>query len=127
MQMSLQRLAWIPMLLIGVAVAGINWKAVWLEPRMPIILTVGETQPYTVMGLNGMDVKADLTKSPYLTIHSSDSDVLEIDRKNAVFVGKKPGHVEIRIAFSEATAIVQAFVKEPKTDSAAAKSGPGPR
>ena len=112
------RLAWILPLFIGVAVAGINWKAVWLEPRMPVILTAGETKPYTVMGLNGADIKADLTKSPYLKIMSSDSGVLEIDQKNAAFVGKKPGHVEIRISFSEATAIVQATVKAPNTDSA---------
>jgi hypothetical protein len=111
------RLAWILSLFIGVAVAGINWKAVWLEPRMPVILTAGETKPYTVMGLNGADIKTDLTKSPYLKIMSSDSGVLEIDEKNAAF-GKKPGQVEIRISFSEATAIVQATVKAPNTDSA---------
>jgi len=105
--MSSQRLAWISVVFISVAVAGINWKAVWLEPRMPIILTVGETQPYTVMGLCGPDVKAELTKSPYLTITSSDTGVLEIDRKNAAFIGKKPGQAEIRISFSEATAIVR--------------------
>lgn len=117
----LQRLLWISVLFIGVAVAGINWKAVWLEPRMPIILTVGETQPYKVMGLCGPDVKAELTKSPYLKITSSDADILETDQENAVFVEKKPGQAEIRISFSEATALVQAFVKEAKTDSAAAK------
>ena len=106
---------------IGVIFAGINWKAVWIEPRIPVTLAVGEEQPYTVMGLNGADVKGDLTKSPYLAIRSSDSDVVAVDQKNAVFVGKKAGHAEIRISFSEATAIVQAFVREPKTDSAAAK------
>jgi hypothetical protein len=41
-----------------------------------------------------------------------------------VFVGKKPGKVEIRISFSEATAIVKAFVKNPKTGSAASKTAP---
>jgi hypothetical protein len=110
------RLAWISLLFSGVAVAGINWKAVWLEPRMPV-LTAGEAQPYQIMGLAGSDVKADLTKSPYLKIMSSDSGVLEIDQQNAAFVGKKPGQVEIRISFSEATAIVQATVKAPNTDS----------
>ena len=74
-------------------------------------------KPYTVMGLNGADVKADLTKSPYLTITSSNPEIVEVDRKNAVFVGKKTGHVEIRISFSEATSIVQAFVKERKSNS----------
>ena len=103
-------------LCMGIAVAGINWKAVWLEPPTPVILTVGETKPYTVMGLNGADVKADLTKSPYLIMKSSDLDIVQIDRKNALFVGKKPGQAEIRISFSEATSIAKVFVKERKTD-----------
>ena len=70
------------------------------------------------MGLNGADVKADLTKSPYLKITSSDSGVLEIDPANGTFVGKRPGHVDIRISFSEATEMVPAFVREPKSASA---------
>jgi hypothetical protein len=37
-----------------------------------------------------------------------------VDQKNAVFVGRKTGNVEIRITFSEATAIVEAFVQQPK-------------
>lgn len=118
MQRLPQRMAWI-LLFMGMAVAGINWKAVWLEPRMPVILTVGEMQPYTVMGLNGADTKANLTKSPYLTMTSSDTNTLGIDQKNSVFIGKKTGQVEIRISFSGAMAIVKAFVKEPKNDSAA--------
>jgi hypothetical protein len=118
MQRLLQRMAWIS-LFMGMAVAGINWKAVWLEPRIPVVLTVGEKQPYTVMGLDGGDYRANLTKSTYLTMTSSDTNTLEIDRKNSVFIGKKTGQVEIRISFSEATAIVKAFVREPKSDSAA--------
>jgi hypothetical protein len=104
------------------ALAGINWKAVWLEPRTPVVLTVGETKPYTVMGLNGADVKADLTKSQYLKITSSDPDVLFIDQEKGVFVGKQQGHVDIHISFSEASDMVPAFVREPKTDSAAAQA-----
>jgi hypothetical protein len=112
MRRSLQRFGWTAVLFIGGVMAGINCKAVWLEPRMPIVLTVGETQPYTVMGLDGADAKGDLTKSPYLAIASSDAEVLVVDQKNAAFIGRKPGHVEIRITFSEATTIVQAFVRE---------------
>jgi hypothetical protein len=74
----------------GVAVAGIYWISVWLEPQTPAILTVCETQPYTVVGLNGIDLKPDLTESPYLKITSSDVGALKIDRKNAAFIGKKP-------------------------------------
>lgn len=110
-------------LLIGASFAGINWKAVWLEPRTPVVLTVGEMQPYTIMGLNGADVKADLTKSQYLKITSADPGIVEVDQKNAVLIGKKPGQAEIRISFSEATSVVQAFVKERKTGSAANGAG----
>ena len=80
-----------------------------------------------VMGLNGADTTANLTKSPYLKIASSDPEILEVDQKNAAFIGKKPGQADIRISFSEATAIVQAFVREPKTDSSAPKEAPGPQ
>jgi hypothetical protein len=119
MRKFLRHCVWPVLLSMGSAVAGINWKAVWLEPRMPVILTVGETQPYKVMGLNGGNLKADLTTSPYLQISSSDPGVLEIDQKQAIFLGKQPGHVEVRISFSEATAIVRAWVKEAKTSSPA--------
>jgi fibronectin type 3 domain-containing protein len=70
------------------------------------------------MGLNGADKKATLTKSPYLKITSSDIGVVEVHQKNAIVIGKKPGQVEIRISFSEATSVAQAFVKERKSDSA---------
>jgi hypothetical protein len=91
--------------------AGINWKAVWLDaPYNPVHLKVGEARPYIVMGLNGMDTKADLTHSQYLTVVSSDPTILEVDKENARFIGKAPGHVEIRISFSQATSIVQANV-----------------
>ena len=82
--------------------AGINWKAVWLDtPYNPVHLKVGESRPYTVMGLSGMETKADLTHSQYLTVVSSDPTILEVDKENAQFIGKAPGHVEIRISFSE--------------------------
>jgi hypothetical protein len=117
LQMSPQRLVCFSLLFSGVAAAGINWKSVWLEPRGTVVVTAGETKPYTVMGLNGADVKADLTKSPYLTITSSDSSVLEIDAGRGILIGKKPGHVDIRISFSAATETVSAFVRGPKTGS----------
>src|SRR5438046_2017797 len=98
---------------VSVTFAGINWKAVWLDsPYNPVHLKVGESRSFTVMGLSGMDMKADLTHSQYLTIISSDPNVLEIDKENARFIGKTPGHVEIRISFSEATSIVQATVQD---------------
>ena len=122
--MPLQRVALISLLFSGVAVAGINWKSVWLEPRTSVVVTVGEAKPYTVIGRNGADVKADLTKSPYLTITSSDTEVLEVNPQTGAFVGKKPGHVDIRIAFSDATEMVPAFVRPSKAKTAAAISAP---
>jgi hypothetical protein len=117
----------IAVLFIGMAVAGINWKAVWLEPKTPVVLTVGESQPYTVMGLDGMETTANLTKSSYLKITSSDPGTLEVDRINAMFVGRKPGKAEIRISFSEATANVQAVVNEPKGGPMPSKEPAGPQ
>lgn len=111
----MRRLGFFCVALSMMAVAGINWKAVWVEPITPILLTVGESKPYTIMGLDGRDVRANLTTSPYLTITSSDPDIVQVDRAHAAFVGKTPGHAEIRISFSEATSIVKAFVREKKS------------
>src|SRR5439155_59498 len=45
---------------MSTVVAGINWKAVWLDaPYNPVHLKVGESLPYIVTGLNGMDTRAD--------------------------------------------------------------------
>jgi hypothetical protein len=96
---------------VSATFAGINWKAVWLDsPYNPVHLKMGESRPYIVMGLSGMDTKADLTHSQYLTVVSSDPAILEVDKENTRFIGKAPGHVEIRISFSQATSIVQAVV-----------------
>jgi hypothetical protein len=96
---------------MSVTFAGINWKAVWLDaPYNPVHLKEADSCPYIVMGLNGADVKADLTHSQYLTIVSSDPKILEVDKENARFIGKTPGYVEIRISFSQATSIVKATV-----------------
>jgi hypothetical protein len=94
------------------APAGINWLSVWLEPNTQVVLTVGETQPYAVWGLDGMKVRSNLTQSQYLKISSSNPDVIEIDRKNGTFIGKKPGHSIIRFSFSEASNVAQGVVKE---------------
>jgi hypothetical protein len=119
--MFLQSLACLLLLFIGVADAGdTNWKSIWIEPRTPIVLKAGETKPFTVMGANGGGTTTDLTISPHLKITSSDPSVLEIDVNNARFIGKNAGHVEIWISFSEATAMVPAFVRQPKSETAAA-------
>jgi len=104
------------------ALAGTNWKAIWIEPRTPIVLTVGETKPYTVMGLDPERVKAELTKSPPLKITTSDPGVLDIDQQNGMFVAKKIGHVDIQISFSGAWELIPAFVRAPKTESTAAQT-----
>ncbi|HEY1342343.1 MAG TPA: hypothetical protein VGF59_32775, partial [Bryobacteraceae bacterium] len=89
--MSLGRLTSISLLFLGTTVAGINWKHIWVEPRtMPIVLLAGETKAYTVMGIDGVDAKAELTRSPYLKITSSDRDILDLDPTRGVFIGKKP-------------------------------------
>jgi len=45
----------IALVFVCAAVGGINWVAVWLEPRTGIVvLTTGETKSYTAMGRNGV-------------------------------------------------------------------------
>ena len=41
---------------------------------------------YIVTGLNGMDTRADVTHSQYLTIVSSDPKILDVDKENARFI-----------------------------------------
>jgi hypothetical protein len=97
--------------------AGINWTAVWLEPRTPLLtLTVGEWKAYTVMGMNGDNVKADLTRARDLKITSSDTKVLDVDKNLAMFNAKAPGKAEVSIAFSGVRETVQVLVKEPSID-----------
>jgi hypothetical protein len=101
----------VTLLFADAALAGINWKSVCLDsPSQPVHLKIGESQRYKIVGLDGADTKADLTLSPYLVIASSDPNLLEVDRKNARFIGRAGGHVEIRIRFSEATTVVKAIV-----------------
>jgi len=111
------------LLFLGVAGAGINWKSVWLEPRTAVVLAPGETKPFTAMGRNGEDAKADLTRSPDLSITSSDPAVLEVDRVNARFTGKRPGHANIRLSFNDAAETVPAFVRPPKAAGANPNDG----
>ncbi|HZU29045.1 MAG TPA: hypothetical protein VFA04_26210 [Bryobacteraceae bacterium] len=100
---------------LGITSAGINWKAVWLqEPgnNNLVRLRVGESVAYTVMGLNGADVKANLTKSPHLKMAASGPTVVAIDQRNAAFIGKRQGNAEIRITFGGAIAIAKVVVTE---------------
>lgn len=107
------RLASIAVVFFGTATAGINWIGVWLEPRTSLLtLTVGEFKAYTVIGLTGTSVKANLTRSPHLKITSSDTNVLDVDKEIAMFVAKAPGKAEVSIAFSEASATVKVMVQK---------------
>jgi len=75
------------------------------------------------MGLDGADVKADLTKSPYLKITSSDAGILEIDPETGPLLEEtRPRRYSD--SFSEATAMVPAFVRPSKTEPAAAVQRP---
>ena len=93
-------------------ISGINWKAVWLEPHIPVALRSGETQSFRIMGLSGANTTADLTRSPYLRIEAADPLVVKVDQQHATLTGERPGHSELRVSFSEATALVQVYVSE---------------
>lgn len=94
-----------------IAIAGINWKAVWIEPYNPVLLMPGGVQTYKIMGLNGADVKAELTLSPYLKIVSLDPDIVQVDQMNAHLIGKHTGETELKISFSEATSLIKVYVR----------------
>jgi hypothetical protein len=90
--------------------AGINWKTIWLEPNPAVFQTAGSSIAYTVKGIDGADIKADLTHSRYLKITSSDESIVSVDRESARLIAKAPGRVEIRISFSECTSLITAIV-----------------
>ena len=92
--------------------AGINWRAVWLEPNPILLVPPGSSKPYVVKGLHGgSEDHVDLTHNPHLTVMSSDESIVEVDRESARLIGKKVGMAEIRVSFSECTSINRAFVK----------------
>jgi hypothetical protein len=96
---------------------GISWTKVWLEPNPVILGSPGSSVPYLVKGINGMDMQADLTHSPYLKISSSDDAIVSVDPESARLIAKAPGRVEIRVSFSEATSLIPATVLDPSKNS----------
>jgi hypothetical protein len=94
------------------SLAGINWKAVWMDnPTAPVLLEPGASCTYRIMGLNGADVKADHTGSPWLKLKSLDPNVVEVDQGNNRLIGQSPGTTEVEISFSEAKSLVTVFVR----------------
>jgi hypothetical protein len=95
---------------------GINWKTVWLEPNPVGLPSPGSSISYIVKGIDGANNLADLTRNRYLSVTSSDQNIISIDQANATITGKAVGHVEIRISFSECTSIIQAWVRDPSKE-----------
>src|SRR5580704_4761530 len=91
--------------------AGINWRAVWLEPNPIVLAGPGSSRTYVVKGIHGgSEDHVDLTHSQYLSVTSSDESVVAVDTGSARLIGKSVGQVEIRVSFSECTSITRAFV-----------------
>src|SRR5690349_21523004 len=97
------------------AIAGINWQAVWMDdPTTPILLEPGASRTYRITGLNGGDVKADLTGNPNLKITSLDPNIVEVDQSSNRLIGKSVGETEVQISFSEVKSMVTVFVRQKK-------------
>jgi hypothetical protein len=94
--------------------AGINWKAVWMEPGPIFLDGAGATVRYRVFGLNGEDARAELTAHPRLIMRSLNREVVEIDRENATLAARSLGKAEIRVSFSSATSLIQVYVRKPE-------------
>jgi hypothetical protein len=89
--------------------AGINCKAVWLQPN-PIVLRPAESVSYTVNELDGLNWQGQVTGNPGLKITSSDENIVAVDKRSARLIGKSVGRVEIRVSFGECTSINVATV-----------------
>ena len=61
-------------------------------------------------GLNGAEVKSNLSKAPELKITSFDPSVWGIDQRNFAFVDEKLGRVEIRISCGDASIVEKGVV-----------------
>ena len=90
--------------------AGTAWTKLWIEPTR-IVLRSGEKLEYRVMGLHGMySRQADLTRSPYLVMFSSDLSIVTIDKGDAMFEARAPGHAELRFYFGRLKCVAQVDV-----------------
>ena len=85
----------------SVAWAGINWKAVWMEPNVIVLYEPGQTSSFKVFGTHGADGRAELTGNPHLRIESGDPRIAEVDRDNGQIVAKSVGQVELRVSFGK--------------------------
>ena len=94
----------------SVAWAGINWKAVWMEPNVIVLCEPGQTRSFKVFGIHGADFRAELTGNTRLRIESADPRIAEVDRDNGRIVAKSVGQVELRVSFGKATSLVQVLV-----------------
>jgi len=103
------RIAFVMGLLTIGASAGVNCKALWMEPN-PVILRPAESITYVVTELNGIGWQGEVTHHPALKVTSSDEDIVAVDKKSARLTGKAAGRVEIRVSFSECTSINVAMV-----------------
>jgi hypothetical protein len=92
--------------------AGINWRAVWLEPNPIVLQSPGSSVLYDVKGIHGgNDNHVDLTHNQYLKVTSSDESIVAVDPGSARLIAKSVGRVEIRVSFSECTSINSAVVR----------------
>jgi hypothetical protein len=91
--------------------AGINWRAVWLEPNPIVLAGPGSSRTYVVKGIHGgSEDHVDLTHNPYLSVTSSDESIVAVDPGSARLIAKNPGRAEIRVSFSECTSINRVVV-----------------
>src|SRR5262249_34577424 len=94
----------------------LDWTSVWLEPRTPIVLAPGETKPYMAMARQRGNPGVDVSRSIDLKVTPSDPSVVGVDREQAAFIGKAPGHSHVRLLFNEGFGIASVFVRPLKSD-----------
>ena len=90
--------------------AGVNCKTLWMEPNIESIRS-SESIPYTVIELNGIRWRGEVTHHARLKVTSSDESIVAVDQKAARLIGRAPGRAEIRVTFGECTTFVNVLSK----------------
>jgi hypothetical protein len=92
------------------------WSAtgVRLEPPRIALASSTASQHYVVSALDSTGIERDVGSS--CKISSSDPNVVQIDEKHHLMIGKSPGHAQVRAEFSGAVSVAEVTVGDKASD-----------
>src|ERR1700686_3784351 len=94
----------------------IAWSAtaIRLEPPRTALANPTASQHYVVSALDSTGIERDVSSS--CKVSSSDPNVVQIDEKRHLMIGKAPGHAQVRAEFSGAVSIAEITVGDKASD-----------